>query len=265
MTPEEEALLQAVCDAPYDAAPRLAYAAWMETQADRREQGEAIRLAVESAGKSLRTTTNFREKIRLMEIADRRRALALRDAAWKAEVLTIADECGLHQGLPASVTLTAEVFLQRAAELFKMAPIVHVKLTDARDHLEALLARPELERIRALDLSSLGLDDDDMITLANATTLKNLWYLDLSDNQITVAGVESLASSDNFPQLTHAVLDNNPGDVHERCGLEAAIVHVWMPPEGDRVEAVYGRVPWLHFPEACWTEYPPDPCGPPLS
>ena len=101
--------------------------------------------------------------------------------------------------------------------------------------------------------------------LALVTSLPQLWYLDLSHNQIGLDGVESLACAEGFPELSHVVLDGNPGDVHERAGLEEAVVHVSMPPEGETLEATYGRVRWLHFPEACWKTFPPNPCGPPLA
>ena len=264
MTPEEEALLKAVCDEPYEPAPRLAYAAWMEAQSPPREQGELIRLAVEMDGRSLIKATTVDEKMRLMEAEERIRALAQVADAWKADVLTIADDCVLYQGLPAGITLRAETFIQRSAELFKMAPIVYLQLTDARPHLDDVYEVPELEKVRALSLAGQGLDSDDMVMLARASALTSLWYLDLSDNAIDVDGVESLAVSEELSELTHCILDGNPGDVHERCGLEDAIVHVWMPAGGDELEAVYGRVPWLHFPEACWRAFPPNPCGPPL-
>lgn len=264
MSPEEEALLLAVRDAPYADAPRLAYADWLLAQAPPRLQGEAIRLAVRTEGKSLATQRGVEQSIAFMEAEDRLLELAAHEDEWKADVLAIADDCTLYRGLVASVTLRAEVFVRRAAELFALAPIVHVALIEARAHLDAVCRLPEARRIRALTLAGNELTDTDLRDLALVTTLPELWYLDLAGNQIGLAGVTSLACSTGFPALTHVVLDGNPGDVHERCGLEEAIVHVWMPPEGEQLEATFGRIPWLHFPQACWKVYPPNPCGPPL-
>lgn len=264
MSPEEKALLEAVCLEPHEDAPRLAYAAWLEGQTPPNVQGEAMRLAIETEGKKPSLVVDSDDRMALLEAIFRLRKLRREHkSTWKQAMLAIADDCQLHLGLVASVKLDAGVFLKRAEDLFTMAPIVHVQLTGLSDFFDDFLGCPFLGRIYALTLTDQGLTDDNMYRLTHVSALDHLWYLDLSDNLISLRGVEIFACSPFFKQLSHVVLDGNPGDVHERCGVEEAIVHVWFPRNGDRLEARYGRIPWLHFPEACWSDYPPDPCGPP--
>ena len=267
MTPEEQALIDAVCAQPFADAPRLAYAAWLEGQIPPREQGEAIRLAIDTAGKRLPSLPTLDDRAALLRAQRRLHALLETHAdAWKAPVLQIAERCELYRGMVASARVDAEVFVKRHDELLSLAPIVHLDLFNVPDHLVQVLKVPALrERIRALTVADQGLTDAHMRQLARTAPLPRLWYLDLIGNRISVDGVESLAVSNALPALTHTVLDANPGNIHERAGVEQALVQAWFPPEGRALEDAYGPVRWLHFHDDCYREYPPNPCGPPLT
>lgn len=265
MTAEQRRLLEAICADPWDDAPRLAYAAWLEQQAPSDPRAEAIRLAVKTHAKRLNTLPELDDRLQLLADQDRlQELLGQHQARWHEPVLELAEQCSSQRGFVASATLSARAFVEHAAELFARAPLVHIILNDVAGHLAAFCASPYVGRIRSLSLTRQGLGDPQLRTLAAAEGFEQLWYLDLADNQISVDGVIALAASEHFPQLRHVVLDNNPGDVHERCHVELAVVDAWLPPAGKKLEEQIGPVPWLHFPEACWQVWPVDPCGKPV-
>jgi uncharacterized protein (TIGR02996 family) len=266
MTPEEQALLDAVCADPYDNEPRLAYAAWLDKQTPPDPQGLFIRASILCEHKSLSQLYVDAEQYAFLRAeADHSRLRYEYEADWKQSILQIAQDCKLDRGLVAGVTIAADTFLARGAELMRMAPIVHVDFTQAKGLLPKLLACEALAKIRALSLSAQGLTSDDVALLASSDKLKNVWWLDLSLNDIDLDGVRAMAKSPNLGALRHCELSGNPGNVHERAGTEGyTVTNVWFPPEGRDLEEELGPIPWLHYHPATYDDFPPDPCRTPL-
>ncbi|MEU0479031.1 hypothetical protein ABZ260_07585 [Streptosporangium sp. NPDC006013] len=114
------------------------------------------------------------------------------------------------------MSIDARTFLRRAPEIFAVAPILYVKLTDAAPLLPDLLASDLLSRLLSLDLSGQGLDDGHVEALTRASGLAGLRSLDLSANRIGAAGVALLHTATSFPSLVHCPLDGNPcGPMYE--------------------------------------------------
>ncbi len=265
MTPEERALLDAVIAEPHRDEPRLAYSKWLEQQSPPDLRGEFIRLAVRYARDTLAAQADLKAKQALLE--DRARFAELRqdhEGEWQLPVLQIASSCELERGLVASVTLPAETFLARGEELMQLAPIVHVALTAVRGLVPQLAACPALGNVRALSLAGQGLTGRDMAVLGASDKVSKLWWLDLVTNDIDLNGIRAMARAPYFASLRHVELAGNPGDVHERAGTEGYVVsRVWFPPEGRELEEELGYIPWLHYHPATFSNFPPDPCGPP--
>ncbi len=262
---DRERLLAAVLASPYEDAPRLAYAAWLEGLSPADPQGEFIRLSIRCARQSLGDRLPKQDWLELLDAHERLGDLRARhESEWKRPVLKIASDCQLERGLVASVRLPARTFLDRADELFALAPIVHVDLSDVRPLLLELVRSPHLRRVRALSLEWQGLTSAEIAHFAGSPHLANLWCLELRGNALDLAGLRALAKSPSLAGLRHTELASNLVTAHEEAGVEgSAIASIWFPPDGEQLEAELGRIPWLHYPAAAWSDFPLDPCGPP--
>jgi hypothetical protein len=168
---------------------------------------------------------------------------------WSADVLPLVASLDFRRGFVEEVTLPASKFLDRGATIFAKAPVLHAKLTDARDCLDALLASPLLERLRSLGLRQNRLDDGHARALAASPHLRKLRWLDLSANQLGEQGIDTLAaaSANSLAELRFLGLQLNraedpceqPADYDGRTE--------WPPTEaGRKLEQRHGRLPWLH-------------------
>ncbi|MCX5746609.1 MAG: hypothetical protein NT062_29380, partial [Proteobacteria bacterium] len=142
-------------------------------------------------------------------------AIVARDGrALAGPIADLVDSFQFFRGLVARVTLRGAQWQLRAAELFALAPIQHVKLTKPLGDLDSLFAMPELLRLRSLNLPSQqqAFGDAGAIALARSPHVVNLRFVDLGGDAIGEAGVEALAAS---PYLEHAAyihLIGNPCD-----------------------------------------------------
>lgn len=89
----EQALIDAVCAAPYDEAPRLAYAAWLEAQGPPRSlQGELIRCSLAVSGKWIGSLPTVDERVAFLKASDREATLmqeARKRPPWAEAVLAL--------------------------------------------------------------------------------------------------------------------------------------------------------------------------------
>jgi hypothetical protein len=104
--------------------------------------------------------------------------------------------------------------------------------------------------------------DADMELLAASPMLRRLRWLDLRDNQITQKGIEALAASPNLPALRFAHLGDNPVEdptpqIGQTDAFGDAILSVDIPPAARRLEAQYGKRPWLSY-ELFGPYFPPE-------
>lgn len=149
-----------------------------------------------------------------------------------------------RRGFVEEVTLPAAHFLRVAPALYARAPILDLRLLDVKPVFSLLCASPQLERIRSLDLSAAGLDDDDVDRLADSHHLGRLRWLSLYFNGVTDRGVERLAAARaHLPHLRFVRLDGNPcGDpnplVDELDGFVRSEVEL-------ELRERHGAVPWL--------------------
>jgi uncharacterized protein (TIGR02996 family) len=261
-----ESLLAAVCAAPYEDAPRLALAAWLEQQNPPDPQGEYIRLSIRCARESLSDQSDRQRWGSLLDAHDRVAALrAAHEADWKRPILKLATACELERGMVAGVRLSGEAFLKHARQLFDMAPIVYVDLTDVRPVLDALAACDQLRRVRALGTEWQSLTPKEVLVLASSPHIENVWYWGLSGNAIDYDGLRTLATAPRLKTLRHVELESNRVKAHEVAdAMGGEINDVWFPPDGEQLETDLGRrVPWLHYPETAWRDYPPSQFAPP--
>src|SRR5919197_4498856 len=124
MSPEEAAFLDRVCADPDDDAPRLIFADWLDERADPR--GEFIRVQVALARMPA-------DDPRAADLQDREATLLARyHARWSEPLKGAAGWAEFRRGFVETVNIEARPFLRRAADLFRLAPVRHLRLLDVR-------------------------------------------------------------------------------------------------------------------------------------
>jgi uncharacterized protein (TIGR02996 family) len=186
MPPEELALLAAVIADPEDDTPRLAYADWLEENADslppaRRESARAratlIRLQVEHAG-FIVGSPEFEE--RDFGLVGREQRLTHRHhKAWLAELKGVTLRRGVSlcydRGLLGHMKCSVKAFVDGGTGLFDAAPVTSVRLTGlGLANFPRLIGCEHLERVRTLKFDAA---ETPVVLLAPVLSLAPLGHL----------------------------------------------------------------------------------------
>jgi uncharacterized protein (TIGR02996 family) len=202
MTPEA-AFLHDILLHPEDDGPRLIYADALEDRGDPR--GELIRLQCQ---------LDRLEQGDSQGPALRQRAHALlrqHRGSWLGFLGEGSDTCWrFRRGFLDEVCLEAAVFLHRAGELFRLAPLLrHLRLWGARRCLSDLAASPHLAQLSTLDLTANKIGDEGVKALVASPHLAQLTTLLLARNEIGQDGGQWLASSPHLARLSTLDLTSN--------------------------------------------------------
>lgn len=239
----EPQLLQAVLSSPDDDAPRLDYALWCEQQPDLawKARAELIRLQLDRAGLDPTNPAVHGNRRRVNAIVDRYGAM------WAQPLAPWIDGVEYVRGFMGLVKTSAKQFIDHADDILAHAPIQHLDLTGVRDVDEALADAPALAHIRSLRMDDCGLYDLHIQLIAASPYAKNLRWLSVARNNLTIASAQAIAVSPHLRQLEFADFLLNPADPVEQLGLDSGIVvHASMPREGQDLEDQYGYLRWLH-------------------
>jgi uncharacterized protein (TIGR02996 family) len=245
MSSEEQALFQAILEAPDDDAPRFVYADYLEERGDPR--GEYVRLACRQARK-----WPFRiedpgdpESTRMWELERKH------GKRWLAAMPTFEGVrwWSLWRGFPAIQVRGWPPLKRYGKRIWQLAPVEDVDFTSlsvpgaralvaspylaqirrlgfdwiGRGGLAAfrkLLTAPQLVRVRSLDLKSCGLGDEGAKALADCPHLTGLESLSLSCNDIDDEGAFAIARSPYLPKMPHLDLSRNPFGEEAEAALE---------------------------------------------
>jgi uncharacterized protein (TIGR02996 family) len=247
----ERELFAAVCAAPDDDAPRLAYADFIERSEP--DYAEFIRLQVaraaeERARKAPRGNMGPREQeLWLKHYAEWGRYIQkyVRDS----RVPHRYDQgWGFERGFIAFVRMEPENFIALGERLFRMAPVQHADLYDGSEPVRPLFASPLLAKLDSLSLWRTKLDDDDAIAIAQCQPLSRATWLDLRDNNISERGVRALAESPYMQNKVVLDLRGNPCDPGEEASYDSqgTVADAGLPEVARRIERELGRrVPWF--------------------
>jgi uncharacterized protein (TIGR02996 family) len=202
---DRDAFLRAICEAPDDDTPRLVFADWLD------EHGEAKRAEFIRVSCELEQAEEFGPRWRALR--DRsQRLLDPNRAKWSNE---LADRKLLNiefrRGFVNEVTIYSKRFIADAAKLMALAPIQRLKLADlnaARGNvpLADVLARPEMARLRGLDLSNSKLPDASVRQIAVCERLRDLRELSLGSPELTGDACRALMRSEHLAGLTDLTL-----------------------------------------------------------
>lgn len=205
MSPEEARFLERICAEPADDGPRLIYADWLDERDNPR--GEFIRVQIALARLS-------REDPRRPKLLDREAVLLARHhARWSDPLRGLAGSTEFRRGFVESVIIEAGVFLRRAGDLFRLAPVAHVHFLDVGSCLEQLMTSPFLGRIADMTIGAQHIGERLARALSGSAHLDRLRSLNLYRNRIGDRGARQLLWSRPWPGLTDLDLsDNGIGD-----------------------------------------------------
>jgi uncharacterized protein (TIGR02996 family) len=246
-----------VVAAPWDDAPRLAYADAVEST--RPERAELIRLQIHRfASERAQGIQVGRPSAREQELLEKHADDWARYIAHYARPhLPDAPYQGyeLERGFVAQIRTDPDIVSDPGSRLFQLAPIEHLDLTNDGD-LRAALASPQLKNLRSLVLNGVGLTDEDVTALAGNKHLDRLEWLDLRSNRsFGRVGVEALMASPTIRRIPVVLLGShpyNPGMQFEEDGGQVG--EGWLPEYGQVFEKKFGRIDWLHLPH--YSRYP---------
>jgi uncharacterized protein (TIGR02996 family) len=146
---QDESFLRAIVEDPDDDTPRLVYADWLDEHGDA-ARAEFIREQIELARGPAAARTRDR-------LAKRERRLLLEhESRWAAPLHGLVRRARFVRGFPHRVTLPAEWFLTHAADLFRLAPVRHLILTEVGGHLPRLAESRHLGRAPMLEFRTLA-------------------------------------------------------------------------------------------------------------
>lgn len=241
-TDDEAALLKAVIENPDDDAPRLAYADWCDQRGDPR--GRFIRVQLELA----KVRFNLESPKRRPLLDESMDLLEKHGREWMPIQNPHIIDCEMNRGFVAGVTMTATSFLQYFADMSTLYPIQLVTVRDLAHQARAVLTSPQLRMLSSLSVNRGNITDDDVRALSHSPFAENLWWLDLSMNQITREGVEVLIASPVLKKLSFVWLEGNPCNPVEIASFDqGCLVYKNMPEAGRQLEARFGPIKWLKY------------------
>jgi uncharacterized protein (TIGR02996 family) len=235
----ERDLMRAVRAAPDDDAPRVAYAAAIDTTDP--DRARFIRAQLDASHKR-RAGASWGDELRTIEAL-----LARHQAAWTPALPVPVASVGFFRGFVELVAMPAAAFVASADAIAQVVPLRHAELTGAHGAITSIVASSGYARLVSLGLSRNGLDDADAAALAAAPAGRLRW-LDLSSNRIGDAGLDAIAGSASLRALEFLELGGNPcGEPADKAKYdEQGMYDAWPTPEGRALEARHGVLPWLH-------------------
>jgi uncharacterized protein (TIGR02996 family) len=215
-TGDGAALLRAIIDNPDEDTPRLVYADWLDEQGGEAnaDQAEFIRTQI---AEFERVRRRHHSSVGVWRFpTERERELIARYGGFGAGqwAARLPQSLGLSyhysvdherfaRGFPWQAQVaTVELFLQVAPALFEAAPITCLRLGELTiATARRLAASPHLARVRQWQDIHARRTDKMLAEIGKSEFLGNLREIDLSESEITAAGVRSLLSAPSLREV----------------------------------------------------------------
>jgi uncharacterized protein (TIGR02996 family) len=227
--------LEAILQDPDDDTPRLIFADWLEEQGDPCGVARAEFIRVQCALADRHLAVRRRATLE----ARQQQFLEQYGREWTRPVRNLVRTCAFHRGFLDDVSMWARRFLTHAGQLFRRAPVQHVRLwreinpkAGRRFSMPALAESEHLERLRSLDLRDNRLESRDVRAFVVSEHLSSLTSLNLADNRIGDSGIRALAQAPLLAQLTHLDLRHNDFGAMGVRALAQALHQLTLRPEG---------------------------------
>ncbi len=151
MHADADAFLETIRERPDDDGPRLIYADYLEDKGDPRGPFIRIQCALAKLGEADPRRAFLEERERFLLEANRH--------IWSNSFrgLTSAEE--FQRGFVETVNIEARVLLLRTEQLFRLAPIQHLRLLDAAGLLPEVMACSQLQRLTEITVNMQHLGD----------------------------------------------------------------------------------------------------------
>src|ERR1043165_7188148 len=143
---------QRVLAEPGSIAARKALAAHWRAQNDPRAELVEKQLAL----RDLHLNKDYASPRARQLDADVKALIGNHGRAFAGRVADLVDRYEFKRGLVAEVTVSGAKFPAIASELFKLAPIQHLKITSPLGSLEKVLAVPEVRKLVSIDFARMG-------------------------------------------------------------------------------------------------------------
>lgn len=246
------ALLDKIIRSPDDMDLRLAYADAVEA-ADP-ERAELIRIQVRTGGTRAAHWPPDRRAVQEAGLYGREQGMVnRRGREWAGDLAGLVNSWHYLRGFPEEIGIDAPEFLERAPEVFRRAPVLHLNLRGVLPVIEEFFASPYLRRIRSMWMVRQGFGDEEVALIARSPNLGNLEWMDLSANRIGAAGLDALAASDRLPRLGYLWFR---GNLVEDPTPRFADEYDADTPEAIALQEKYGPREWLSArPRAVWPPY----------
>jgi uncharacterized protein (TIGR02996 family) len=234
----EEAFLRDICEHPFDDAPRLVYADWLDDQGGeaQRDRAEFIRGQIELTRpdcKEEHAEGLYRRHVELLNKhtrswlgplatpsnTGRNAAAHLLDQPGDPHAFYKANGDGsarFRRGFVDQVAMSSMTYLARRQELLGPHPVTALILADGREAVSALAECPLTSRLEKLQMWAAWLRRSDLEALGKSVRLTNLRFLSLGGSPLPPQEVGALANGTAFSNLRSLRLSG--------CGLTARSV-----------------------------------------
>jgi hypothetical protein len=156
--------------------------------------------------------------------------------AWAGQVAEIAKRYSFRLGAVSGIVISGTKFVEHAAQLVALAPIIELHLTLPMD-LASVCRVPQLEQIALMSIEGgAWLGDAEAAVLARCPHFTNLCELDLSRGNIGRAGYERIENEMDLSRIIYIDFTGNPG-AGPASGTRAVGVHDSMYMVGDAGQA----------------------------
>ncbi|MFL5339251.1 MAG: TIGR02996 domain-containing protein [Gemmataceae bacterium] len=226
---DDAPLLRTIWESPYDDAPRLVYADWLEERGET-ERAELIRVQCELEALS-------RSNPRRSALMDRAGKLVRIAPRWLRRLPQCQDgepffrdvlRATFDRGFPyPAVSMTDVEFVILSVTIFGAAPLWRLRLQELDQSSPQFLDTPYLQQVRELWLPAVELEDQSLIVMLRSKSLGHLTAIDLRHNNLSTRGALALASCPNLPRLKTVDVRWNP--------IDAEGIHILRERFGDGV------------------------------
>jgi uncharacterized protein (TIGR02996 family) len=202
---DEDALLQTICASPADNTARLVFADYLQEHGGPVGSAWAflIRAQIEMAEQPDAVAEATASRLRTLDAP-------FWHAKWLARLGLAKSKLTWSEwarGFPAQVSGRHHELRDEWALAFSRVPVEKLWITGCEDqHVEELVARPELRRVRKLSINTkhnwINMGDRTFLALAACEFLRDLRELTVYANEFTDRGAEALLDSPHLGSLT---------------------------------------------------------------